>query len=365
MFYILLIMTLITSPIFAQEEYETSLVEEIDEVKEDPIDNKSTNPTQVEESRSEVVNDIPDSQVLDLSKIDFEQKEKEWNSRIEAEGDDSDISILDEIIENTDDYTYSGYKRPDPFSEPSEEQLKKAFLIQEARFTESPNTVVDEKGKEIAIKSILQSFRISELNVKGIWVGSDGASKAMIMTPNSEGVIVKVNDPISAGKVLQIYPDRVLVRQYKYQEDGTRIYDDVNIYLRAPKLIENGSIVFNAGKGVEFKKGRTYTETLKDVHLIEAPEVEEVEDGRKVMFEGDLQPSEYEVKDIAPKKTEGNTTEIPQNRIYTQDVIEPVVANGAENINDNPGVQNQIQIPKNNDPGVMGDGDKPADQLVK
>ena len=295
-------------------------------------------------------------EVLDLNKVDLDQKEKEWSTRIEADGDETDVSILEEIIENSNDYIYAGDKRSDPFSEPTDDQLKKAFLIQEARYTQTPSKVVDAKGKEIPIVSILQKYELFKLKVKGIWAGSDGKSKAMIITPENEGVIVEVNDPISAGKVIEIYEDRLAIRQYKYQEDGSRTYDDVNLYLRTPKTVEQGSIVFEAGKGVIFKESKSHEKLLQDIHK---PKVTAKNDAvsrdsknREIEFQGDVQPQSITIRDSV--KTDDNQVNMnARNHLNTQgeipnanevDIIEPNIVRDAT--------------------GVMGDGDIPADEVL-
>jgi len=272
---ILCLSLLIPNISFSQDEYDNVSLEDLEETEniddtknseeqdeensERPSDEKSIN-----EPKSKKQNSDDNIEVIDLKDINFEEKESEWKSRTEADEDNEQISIIDEIIENTNDYSYAGFKRPDPFREPTIDDLKKAYMIQEVRFKDIPDALIDENGKEIPMVSPLQYHELHTLKIKGIWVNSKGEHRAMILTPDNEGVIIKKDDPISAGKVLDIDQEKVLVRQYKVLFDGSRTYEDLGMYLNPPKEKLGGVIVFEAGKEAQFIKNSEPVTALFD-----------------------------------------------------------------------------------------------------
>ena len=100
--------------------------------------------------------------------------------------------------------------------------------------------------------SPLQRYPLEQLHVKGIWLLDDGTKKAIVMTPSQEGVIVKVGDPISAGKILDIKKNRIVVRQYKIRRDGAREYDDEDLYLGPSSADRKQFISLKPGEKAKF-----------------------------------------------------------------------------------------------------------------
>ncbi len=334
---ILYISLILPSVSFSQDNYDDVGLEDLEVSEEEDEEVEAPN----EASKDEASNLQPDKNpevqssdtdqsidVIDLNDINFEEKESEWQSRTESDDDSEDISIIDEIIENTEDYSYAGFKRPDPFREPTMDEMKKAYLIQEARFKDAPEALVDENGREIPMVSPLQYHELYKLQLKGIWINSKGDPRAMILTPNNEGVIVKKGDPISAGKILEIDQEKVLVRQYKVLVDGSRTYEDLGIYLNKAKEKLGGVIVFEAGKDVKFIKSPQPTAALLDVHKAEtvpdngSGSSETVED---FSFEGGIKPTSTQIIDTKnqaaeePGKSSTATDTIPESPSNTEE----------------------------------------------
>ena len=270
----------------AQEEFQDT---EGDTFSEEYIDEESNSDETIDQmgskenkdnkknvSQPESIQNVEENNVTDLGSIDFNEKELEWSNRSEAEDDMGDISIIEEIIENNDDYSYAGFRRPDPFKEPSIDELKRAYLIQEARFKKMNDNLDKNIGVGIPMVSSLQYYKLKELQVKGIWVSSSGEPRAIVRTPKNEGVIVKKDDPISAGKIIEIDKEKIIARQYKIQSDGTRTYKDWPLYLKKPKDILTGSVVFEAGKDVKFEKTIANSIDLEKAHTVDEVEKESV-----------------------------------------------------------------------------------------
>lgn len=137
-----------------------------------------------------------------------------------AAGKGLDISKkarVEEIVEPVSEYHYAAFDTQNPFKAPKL----------------SPDLIVEEQKKiyEIPIVSELQKYRLEELAVKGIWQKGDGERKAIIMTPTNAGVVVKIGDPISVGKIIKIEKDHIMARQYRLNVDGSREYADKKLYL--------------------------------------------------------------------------------------------------------------------------------------
>ena len=183
----------------AQEEFQDS---EGDTFSEEYIDEESNSDETIDQMGSkenkdnkkdvaqpESIQNVEENNVTDLGSIDFNEKELEWSNRSEAEDDMGDISIIEEIIENNDDYSYAGFRRPDPFKGPSIDELKRAYLIQEARFKKMNGNLDKNIGVGIPMVSSLQYYKLKELQVKGIWVSSSGEPRAIVRTPKMRGLL--------------------------------------------------------------------------------------------------------------------------------------------------------------------------------
>ncbi|MCX6131270.1 MAG: hypothetical protein NTX25_19695 [Proteobacteria bacterium] len=177
---------------------------------------------------------------LDLNQVDLEQLEEDWDSTPKKSKDGVGDSVkIKEIIEMTGEYSYASFGRPDPFIQP------------DLSFEAVDNSVmqnVSPTGKEISIVSPLQGFPLSDLKVKGLWQISSGETRAVILTPRNEGVVVKEGDPISSGKILSIHRDQLRVRLYRLRADGVREYEDVSLKVGASREKPKGVIKLEPGK---------------------------------------------------------------------------------------------------------------------
>ncbi|MBP6217420.1 MAG: pilus assembly protein PilP [Oligoflexales bacterium] len=92
-------------------------------------------------------------------------------------------------------------------------------------------------SEEISIVSLLQKYSLEKLNVVGVWRLENGKSKALIMTPKDEGVVVTTGDSLGrrGGKIVKIDDDKVIVREFSLASDGTRQFEDQQIWLGAQK----------------------------------------------------------------------------------------------------------------------------------
>ncbi|NRA64648.1 MAG: pilus assembly protein PilP [Pseudobacteriovorax sp.] len=185
-----------------------------------------------------------DLEVLDLTDLDL----KEDAIPIE---DLKDRSVgnglnIEEIVEPTTEYRYSSFGNDDPFLAPPAKSIDQEIKEQ----TEAEKVF----GSEIPMVSPLQAYPLEQLSVKGVWKLPDGESRAVIMTPKKEGVVVKKGDPIAVGKILDIQRRRLLVRQYRLREDGTRVFTDIEVNIGDIKKDEIGTIRLRPGANPQFDR---------------------------------------------------------------------------------------------------------------
>ncbi|HET9239961.1 MAG TPA: pilus assembly protein PilP [Oligoflexus sp.] len=182
---------------------------------------------------------------LDLNQIDLEQVEEEWDSTPTKSTVDMGNSVkIREIVEPSGEYTYASFGRPDPFMAPA------ALMDPGANAGATP--AFTPEGSEIKIVSPLQRYPLSDLNVKGVWQLSSGETRAVILTPKGEGVVVKEGDPISSGKVLSIKREQLTVRLYRLRADGVREYEDVGMKIGGAPDANQGVIKLDPGKDPVF-----------------------------------------------------------------------------------------------------------------
>ena len=153
--------------------------------------------------------------VIEIEDLDGEDENDEEN----VTGSDitSKIKIQD-IIEARNEYRYAAFGRPDPFVQPI--------------FTLGNLQEVTAGDSEVPMISSLQKYNLGQLKVVGIWQLSSGPFRAMVMTPNQQGIIIRKDDPIALGKVLKIDNKQVVTRQYKIRDDGSREFADITLLLR-------------------------------------------------------------------------------------------------------------------------------------
>jgi len=178
---------------------------------------------------------------LDLNEVDLEQVEEDWESTPTKPMIDVGRSVkIREIVEPSGEYSYASFGRPDPFLQPE--------ISMDPVMGDAMPQGFNPMGTEIAITSPLQRYPLSDLNIKGVWQLSSGQTRAVVLTPKNEGVVVKEGDPISSGKVLSIKRDQLVVRLYRLRADGVREYEDVVVRIGATVQAENAVIKLEPGK---------------------------------------------------------------------------------------------------------------------
>ena len=122
---------------------------------------------------------------------------------------------IDDIVEPTAGYHYSSFSKKDPFSYPTTDSL----------------------SDDDFISSRLQKFDVTSLQVVGIWKLSTGISRALVLTPDNEGIVVSVGSSIGKnnGEVLDIARRKIVVREYTITPDGTRQFNDINMPIAKEK----------------------------------------------------------------------------------------------------------------------------------
>lgn len=186
------------------------------------------------------------TQVLDLNQVDMEQVDDNWEnqSQVPKLNPGSGLKIKD-IVEPTSDYTYASFGKPDPFAVPSFAKPVTSTLTETAEEAAIGS-------KEITVISPLQAYPLNVLLVKGVWQTAEGEFRAVIQTPKKEGVVVKIGDPISSGKILGIEKDNILVRLYKLRKDGVREYEDSRMTFGNGTLVTKETIKLVPGKEAQF-----------------------------------------------------------------------------------------------------------------
>lgn len=225
-----------------------------------PLNNTAAEPSNAVEENAVGTDDI-EVQEIDVDEVAAPEKsadenEDNWESSRSLKAADISTAItIEQIIEPPSEYHYAAFGKPNPFMPPVS-AAKDGLTVAAVPMSIVPSqTVVG--GAEIPVINPLQYFPLSQLNLKGIWQVSNGEMRAIVMTPRKEGVIVKVNDPVSAGKVVAIQRDKMVVRQYKIRADGSREYVDVNVFLGETKVepLRAGSVVkLNPGQDPLFEQ---------------------------------------------------------------------------------------------------------------
>lgn len=177
-----------------------------------PEAQKKSNLTQ----STEAVSTTATQQVADGQDV-WDSANKRYDSDNKPDGATQGVRVED-IIEPSADYRYSGARRKNPFIP---EIILAGGPVGRQREL-SPSDV------EIPIVSPLQAFTVKELAVIGVWETNDRVWKALIATPANHGIEAKLGDPIgnSGGRIMSITPDAVIVREFSVRVDGTREYRD-------------------------------------------------------------------------------------------------------------------------------------------
>lgn len=149
---------------------------------------------------------------------------------------------VEDIVEPPTDYRYAAFGKADPFVPP--------VVTRDGRVSTTPG--VDPL--EIPIVSPLQRFNLADLAVVGVWQLATGERKAMIMARSdggaAQGIIVKNGDPVGnrGGKILGISDSYVTVREFTLAPDGTRQYEDQQLFMSGAGEDPTGRIRFTPGE---------------------------------------------------------------------------------------------------------------------
>jgi hypothetical protein len=120
---------------------------------------------------------------------------------------------METVMEETFDYAYASFGRPDPFI---------------------PNTHPSHLPRiSVLITSILQRYPLDRIRVVGIWKLQNGDKKSLMMTEKSEGVVVSMGDPVGmkGGKIKSIESDHVVVQEVSLDSEGTPHFLERTIWL--------------------------------------------------------------------------------------------------------------------------------------
>jgi Tfp pilus assembly protein PilP len=140
---------------------------------------------------------------------------------------------VEDIVEPPSQYRYAAFGKPDPFIPPMLTGYRSSSL-------------------EIPIVSILQRYSTESLRVVGMWELASGERKVLIMTPKDEGIVSKIGDVVGTrgGKIIQIEEKSLKIREFTLAPDGTRQFEDSELFLGSERPDEDGSILMQATGGV-------------------------------------------------------------------------------------------------------------------
>ena len=101
---------------------------------------------------------------------------------------------------------------------------------------------------KIPILSEVQRYKLIDLRLAGVWTNKRGQSKALIITPEDEGVIVEEGSPIGlkGGRIVNISMDGLKVRQFILAPDGTRIFSDRHLKYPSTQKKKRSHNIINA-----------------------------------------------------------------------------------------------------------------------
>lgn len=148
-----------------------------------------------------------------LSSFSAEKKASASDHAVQQLEDITDQLKMETILEDSFEYTYAAFGRPDPFI---------------------PNTHPSHQPSvSVAITSILQRYPLDRIRVVGIWQLQNGGRKSLMMTEKSEGVVVALGDSVGirGGKISKIEADHVVIREFTLDSEGIQHFVDRAIWL--------------------------------------------------------------------------------------------------------------------------------------
>jgi hypothetical protein len=157
---------------------------------------------------------------------------------------------VENIVEPTAEYHFASFGKPDPFAPPP--SMRSSGLVE--GFDEVG--VSGPQRKEEILTHQLQAVNLDQVTIAGIWRDEDNTAHALLVTPSGKGFTVKENDPLSPGGVIsRIDKDRILVKRYRLEEDGSQTYRETSLAFNSSKKKSSGldgKIVFDPGKDPVF-----------------------------------------------------------------------------------------------------------------
>ncbi|MCX6118391.1 MAG: pilus assembly protein PilP [Proteobacteria bacterium] len=211
--------------------------------------------------------DVSKSTPKNSSKEDAKAKGEEKHSGSIDAGRAQDS--VDSLIDREQEFQYSGASKDDPFLPPLGPITGSNSNDGFTKTSSTSDAVQTIDSEEIPIISPLQYFDVRQLFATGVWVSEDMRWKALIETPDQQGIVVKVNDPIgnSGGRVTAIDPGGVHVRQYKLRKDGSQDFSDVVIGMARDDIsVPKGGVILLKPGAVapEIRKSHDYSEMNTD-----------------------------------------------------------------------------------------------------
>lgn len=163
---------------------------------------------------------------------------------------------VEDIVEPTAEYHFASFGKGDPFSPPPEQPKGSSSMI--FRPADDAARLSSAATREEVLKSKLQRYKLDELKIVGMWRAEGESRKALILTPEGQGVTVQENDPITpGGKIARIEKDRLVVRMYSIDIDGTqKSRDEFLAFTKGREAEDTGKIVMRPGKEAEFISDR-------------------------------------------------------------------------------------------------------------
>jgi Tfp pilus assembly protein PilP len=141
--------------------------------------------------------------------------EDNWSSfQSSYSGDDITGDIKTEKMGQSDkDYTFSDFGKQDPFVPP--------------KITLADDETQGSEG------TMLQKYSISDLKLVGLLKSHQGEKKAIVMTPDDEGIIIKKGDLIgkSGGKVIDFEDKGIRVRESYLNSNGNKEFKDFTLQI--------------------------------------------------------------------------------------------------------------------------------------
>ncbi len=198
---------------------------------------------------------------------------------------------IEDIVDEEQVYEFAGAEKPDPFLAPIGD-------IEEEGLAQKDLEVID--ADEIPIVSPLQYHDLKSLVVSGVWESETGVWKALIETPDRQGIIAKAQDPVGngGGRITAIAPDGVKVREYRLRSDGSQEFFDRVISMAR----DDGALEQMKGGSIIIKPGAKNTEVRLPEGLVETKDGLMMDGSRKDKVSGEAEKSAKNDVKLTPEE---------------------------------------------------------------